>query len=230
MTDSWIHQPAAAFDLETTGTDVFSDFVVTGCLASIDSSNVHCRRWIADPGIEIPAEATEVHGISTDYARKHGKPHAEVVDDIVTQLDACFGEGRYIATYNGCFDLSLIATHATGFAVRGLVIDCRVIDKQFDKWRKGRRKLVDVCAHYGVRLDDAHDAEGDAIAAARLAWKLPRVYPELARYTAAELMDAQAHWYREQAYSFIDYLRRQGKPFTDVQTTWPLYSPKAEAA
>ncbi|MFE2999781.1 hypothetical protein ACFXG4_32870 [Nocardia sp. NPDC059246] len=56
------------------------------------------------------------------------------------------------------------------------------------------------------------------------------LHPDLARYTAAELMAAQARWYREQAYSFIDCLRRHDRPFTDVQTTWPLYSPKAEAA
>ncbi|MGX1809685.1 hypothetical protein ACWIGI_28525 [Nocardia sp. NPDC055321] len=56
------------------------------------------------------------------------------------------------------------------------------------------------------------------------------MYPAIAGLTADQLMDSQASWYRERAYSFIDYLRRKGEPFSDVSTTWPIYSPKAEAA
>ncbi len=222
--------PAACFDLETSGTDIFSDRVVSACIGRIDAGDVQCKRYLADPGIPIPAEATAVHGISTEYAKKYGRPHGDVVREIVDELYACWTEGRYIATYNGSFDCSLIATYAPDFEVRGLVVDGRVLDQKYDQFRKGRRKLVDVCMHYGVRLDNAHDAEGDAIAAGRLAWKLPRVYPQLAEYTADELMAKQAEWYRERQLSFIKYLESQGKPYSDVSLEWPVRTQRAQAA
>jgi DNA polymerase-3 subunit epsilon len=227
---SWTDMPTAAFDLETSGTDVLNDRIVTGCLARIDSGDVHCRRWIADPGIPIPAEATAIHGISTEYAQKYGMPHQAAVHEIVNELYAAWSEGRYIAVYNGAFDFSMIATYAPDFEIRGPIFDARVIDRQFDRFRKGSRKLSAVCIHYGVRLDDAHDAEGDALAAARLAWKMPRLYPAIAQLTPDELMTKQAHWYREDAYRYIDWCRRNDRPFDDVPTEWPIRRRLEEAA
>lgn len=219
---SWTDQPLAAFDLETSGVDIFSDRIVTACVVRIDGGEVQPRNWIADPGIPIPAEATAVHGISTEYAQKHGRPHSDVVSEVVAELYACWNEGRGIAVFNGCFDFSMLATHVPDFDARGLIVDAHVLDKQVDRYRKGSRKLSAVMIQYGMRLDDAHDAEADALAAARLAWKLPRVYPALAALTTSELMQSQAAWYREQAESFRDYLRRQGKPHDDVSTDWPI--------
>jgi DNA polymerase-3 subunit epsilon len=223
--------PLACVDTETTGTDVFNDRIVTAFVGRIDGPDVRRRHWVAQPGIPIPAEATAVHGIDDGYVRKHGRPHKGVVTEIVNELYACWSEGRAVAVFNGAFDFSLIATHAPDFEIRGPVFDAFVVDKQFDRFRKGSRKLSAVMINYGMRLDDAHDAEADAVAAARLAWKLPRIYPELATYTAAELMDLQQVWYREQAESFIDYLQRQGKPFDDVRTEWPIQTrTEAQAA
>ncbi|WP_306365403.1 exonuclease domain-containing protein [Nocardia sp. CC227C] len=227
---SWTERPLACADLETTGIVIGTDRVVTAYNGRINGADVTPRRWLADPGIDIPAAATEVHGITTEYARKHGRPHTDVIAEVVDDLYQIWDAGHVIAVFNGGFDFSMLASHHPGFEIRGPIFDAYVVDKHFDKWRKGRRKLVDVGAHYGVRPETAHDAEGDALVAARLAWKMPRVYPELARYTPDELMTAQTDWYREQAYSFIDYLRRHNKPFTDVQTSWPLYTPKVHAA
>ncbi|WP_068059160.1 exonuclease domain-containing protein [Nocardia xishanensis] len=214
--------PLAAFDLETTGISVESDRIVTASIVRIDGGDVRARNWIAHPGIPIPPASTEVHGITDEYVEKHGRPHADVVSEVVSELYACWAEGRCVAVYNGSFDLSLLATHAPDFEVRGLVVDGFVLDKHYDKYRKGSRKLSAVCIHYGIRLDDAHDAQADATAAARLAWKLPRVFPELAAYTASDLMRAQESWYREQAHSLIDYLRRNDRPFEDVRADWPI--------
>jgi DNA polymerase-3 subunit epsilon len=223
--------PAAAFDLETSGTDVFSDRVVTGCIVRVDGAQVTTRNWLADPEVEIPTEATEVHGISTEYAREHGRPHAQVVAEIVNELYACWNEGRQVAIFNAAFDISLLATHFPAFEVRGLIVDPYVIDRELDPFRKGKRTLGAVCEHYGVRLDGAHSADGDALAAARLAWKLPRVYPILELADAASLMESQANWHRERQFGFIDYLRRNNRPYDDVSVTWPMRSSRrAQAA
>lgn len=214
--------PLAAVDLETTGVSTESDQVVTASVVRVDGGDVRARNWIARPTIPIPPASTEVHGITESYVQKYGRPHADVVAEVVAELYACWAEGRVIAVFNGSFDLSMLATHAPDFEVRGPIFDGFVVDKHFDRYRRGSRKLSAVCIHYGIRLDDAHDAQADATAAARLAWRLPRVYPALAEMTASELMAAQTHWYREQAHSLIDYLRRNDRPHDDVRTEWPI--------
>ncbi|MFE3052257.1 exonuclease domain-containing protein [Nocardia sp. NPDC059239] len=227
---SWTKLPLACADLETTGVEIGTDRIVTAFIGRIDGADIARRHWVANPGIPISAEATEIHGYTDEYVQKHGHPHAEVVAEVVADLYRVWDEGRIVAVFNGAFDFSMLASHHRGFEIRGPIVDSYVLDREFDKYRKGSRKLSAVAIHYRVSLDNAHDAEGDAVAAARLAWRLPRIYPALAEMTADELMAAQAHWYRERAYSFIDWLRRKGESFTDVPTEWPIYSTKAEAA
>ncbi|MFE7744474.1 exonuclease domain-containing protein [Nocardia sp. NPDC057455] len=230
---SWTELPLAAFDLETTSADPFTARIVSACVLRVDGGDVRARNYIANPGVPIPEEATKIHGFTDEYVQKHGRPHDEVVAEVANELAACWRVQRCVAVYNGSFDFSVLAAHAPEFAVTGAVLDGFVIDKQYDRYRKGsgQRKLSAVCIHYGMRLDDAHDAEADALAAARLAWKLPHVYPHLATLTASELMTKQAEWYREDAYRFIDYLRRNDRPFADVRTDWPIQrAEKAQAA
>ncbi|MEV6219827.1 exonuclease domain-containing protein [Nocardia sp. NPDC051833] len=226
---SWTEMPLAAFDLETTSPDPRTARIVTACVLRIDGGDVTRRHWVANPGIPIPPAATEIHGYGDEYVQKHGRPHDEVVAEVVAELQAVWREGRALAIYNGSFDLTLIATQDPTFQVAGLVVDPFVLDKQVDRFRKGSRKLSAVMIHYGMRLDDAHDAEADALAAARLAWKLPRVHPYLADYTADQLMERQTHWYREEAHRFRDYLRRNDRDHSDVRTEWPIDSAATES-
>ena len=79
---------------------------------------------------------------------------------------------------------------------------------------KGSRKLADVVKHYGVSIGDAHNADADALAAARLAWKMPRVYPELAKLTIPALMELQKRAYREQRESFRSTRAERARPST----------------
>ncbi|MBF6326468.1 3'-5' exonuclease [Nocardia cyriacigeorgica] len=220
----------SAFDTETTSPDPHSARLVSACVININGTTLDTRTWLADPGIDIPQEATDVHGITTEYAREHGRPHDEVVGQVVAALYAAWADGRAVVAFNAAFDLTVLANHCPGFEVRGLVVDPFVIDREFDRFRPGKRRLADVCAHYGVRLDGAHSADGDALAAARLAWKLPRVHPTLTLASADSLMQSQTDWYRERQYSYIDYLRRNNRRFDDVNIMWPLQSKKAQAA
>jgi DNA polymerase-3 subunit epsilon len=102
------------------------------------------------------------------------------------------------------------------------VIDPLVIDRRFDRYRRGSRKLDAMCAHYGVALDGAHDAGHDAVAAARLAWKQARTYPELAGMGLDELTAAQAGWYAEWATEFRRYLLDRGRTDDLPDEAWPV--------
>lgn len=101
------------------------------------------------------------------------------------------------------------------------VIDPYVIDKQVDKYRKGSRKLTALCEHYKVRLDGAHDAAADAIAAARVAWRLGSVFPKLAAMDVEALHHAQIEWAAAQAASLQEYFRKKD-PAAVVEGAWPL--------
>jgi len=231
-----------AFDTETSGTDPESDRLVTACLAWVDGSGQEApevREWLAWPETDIPQAATDVHGITTAHAREHGLPSAQVVGEVADSLVESAARGVTIVAFNASFDLTLTdrETRRHGLdplgpgleAAKALVVDPYVLDKALDPYRKGKRTLADVAAHYKVRQEGAHTASGDAIAAARIAWKIAVVHPHVAQMSATELHAFQVRARLKQAESFRDYLRRQGRD-EPVDGSWPLRPWDLEAA
>ena len=212
-----------AFDLETTSANPKQARIVTSALVRIDGRDVQKIEHLADPGIEIPQEATNVHGITTEKARAEGRPHEEVLKDTVEAIKAAWEDGLTLIVYNAAFDLTVLRSLTGDFTVTGPVYDPYVIDRVSDKWRKGKRTLGAVCEHYGVELGNAHEATADALAAARVAWKQVRQhYPNLAQMEESELMEFQAvKWYEDRV-AFKKYLEGKGRDASDVSTAWPL--------
>ena len=212
-----------AFDLETTSANPKEARIVTSALVRIDGRDVQKVEHLADPGIEIPQEATNVHGITTEKARAEGRPHEEVLKDTVEAIKAAWEDGLTLIVYNAAFDLTVLRSLTGDFTVTGPVYDPYVIDRVSDKWRKGKRTLGAVCEHYGVELSNAHEATADALAAARVAWKQVRQhYPNLAQMEENELMEFQAvKWYEDRV-AFKKYLEGKGRDASDVSTAWPL--------
>lgn len=235
--DSWMAMPLACFDLETTGPNPHTDRIVTACVATIDGRNVEVSNWLLNPGIDIPQGATDVHGITSEEAYTHGDDYEPGVLSIWAALQLAWADGRIVAIFNAAFDITMMLSemerlgHQVMPAEIGPIVDPFVIDRHWDKRRKGKRKLENVCAHYNVKLGDAHQADADALAAARLAWKLPRRYRKLADFTAEQLQAEQAMWHRARQLDFIEYLKREGKAADDVSITWPIQSTnRTEAA
>ena len=214
-----------AFDLETTSANPKEARIVTSALVRIDGRDVQKVEHLANPGIEIPQEATNVHGITTEKARAEGRPHEEVLKDTVEAIKAAWEDGLTLIVYNAAFDLTVLRSLTGDFTVTGPVYDPYVIDRVSDKWRKGKRTLGAVCEHYGVELGNAHEATADALAAARVAWKQVRQhYPNLAQMEENELMEFQAvKWYEDRV-AFKKYLEGKGRDASDVSTAWPLIS------
>ena len=214
-----------AFDLETTSANPKQARIVTSALVRIDGRDVQKIEHLADPGIEIPQEATNVHGITTEQARAEGRPHEEVLKDTVEAIKTAWEDGLTLIVYNAAFDLTVLRSLTGDFTVTGPVYDPYVIDRVSDKWRKGKRTLGAVCEHYGVELGNAHEATADALAAARVAWKQVRQhYPNQAQMEENELMEFQAvKWYEDRV-AFKKYLEGKGRDASDVSTAWPLIS------
>lgn len=222
----------ATFDLETTGVDVETSRIVSACIAIVDDSGSVISRWdwLADPGIEIPEGASAIHGISTERARAEGRQAAIVVAEIAQTLKVTCALGIPLVVYNAPYDLSLLDRECRRYCIDGLVepyvvIDPLVIDKEVDRYRRGKRTLEVTSGLYGVALDDAHDAGSDAIAAARVAQALLVKFTEELSIPFSELHNRQRQWYADQAASFQDYMRSSKGDHSFVANgEWPVRS------
>jgi DNA polymerase-3 subunit epsilon len=218
----------AVFDLETTGIDVETSRIVTATVAVLDAHGEVQERtdWLLNPGVEIPAEATAVHGITTEHAARYGSPAIDGIAEIVGILRAHLGRGLPLVAYNAPYDITLLNREAMRHGIPPLsgpspVIDPLVIDKAVDRYRRGKRTLAVTSAFYGITLDDAHDSGADAIAAGRVAQAIARVHRTLLPPTASELHDLQVGWCRQQAESFQEYMRRERDPQFTAASGWP---------
>ncbi len=215
---SWVNGPLAAFDVESGGIDTTNDRIVAACVVQIRPGRpVEAWDWLVAVDVDIDPAATKVHGFTTEHARAHGKPAVEVIGELVDVIQGCWSAGMPICGFNCGFDFSILDSESRRWLgrpleVNGPIIDGLVIDKGVDRYRKGKRTLEATCAHYGVRLDGAHNATEDALAAARVAWKIARQYREVGDTPLDELQDRQRAWFAEQQTSFADYLRRKVAP------------------
>lgn len=236
---AWHRELLIGFDLETTGTDPYEARIVTGAVIEVRDGHVLGRReWLADPGVEIPADAVAVHGISSERASAEGRPADLVVDAMADVLVAYWKSGVPVVAYNAAFDLTLLSAELRRHGLPSLrdrlggtdpapVIDPYTIDRWADRYRRGKRNLEAVCAEYGVELKSAHDAASDALAAARLAGVIAVRHPKVAALGPAELHRRQIEWYAQWAADFQDFLRRKGEADAIVDGRWPLREEKS---
>ena len=217
-----------SFDLETTSANPLEARIVTSALVRINGRDVTKEEMLADPGVEIPAEAAAVHGITTEYAREHGRPHDEVLAETVAKIRTAWEEGVSLVVYNAAYDLTVLGNLFEDFTVDGTVFDPYVIDKAMDPYRKGKRTLGAVCENYNITLDNAHEATADALASARVAWVLNKKFADrIAGVSGEELMEQQAVWYYEQQERLRKYFEGQGRDVSDISTSWPMRSAEA---
>ncbi|MEV6838199.1 3'-5' exonuclease [Streptomyces sp. NPDC051133] len=233
----WHRELLIGFDLETTGTDPREARIVTGAVIEVRAGEpMGHREWLADPGVEIPADAVAVHGISTERAAAEGRPADRVADAIADVLVGYWKTGVPVVAYNAAFDLSLLSAELRRHGLPSLsdrlgglapapVVDPYTIDRWVDRYRRGKRNLEAVCAEYGIVLDAAHNASADALAAARLASAIAERHPKIAALGPAELHRCQIRWYADWAADFQSFLRRKGEADAVVDGTWPLREP-----
>ncbi|MGW2819156.1 exonuclease domain-containing protein [Streptomyces sp. NPDC001415] len=230
----WYEGPLAAFDTETTGVDVEGDRIVSAALVIQDGPDARPRptRWLVNPGIPVPAGATAVHGLTDEHLQLNGRWPAPVMEEIARSLAEQCAAGRPLVIMNAPFDLTLLDRELKRHRAASLsqylgqnplrVLDPRVLDKHLDRYRKGRRTLTDLCEHYGVTLEGAHDAAADALAALEVVRAVGRRFASrLERLTPTELHTLQATWHAAQARGLQAWFTRQGTPEL-VDTAWPL--------
>lgn len=253
----WTDGPLLALDMETTSVDIEEARIVTASLVLADPAkrDYTVTSWLSDPGCDIPAEATAVHGVTTERAREEGRPQAECVWELIHAI-CKRPSGTPIVAFVARFDLSVLDRAAQRHGLGSLteyedwrVIDPSVLDRHLDKFRPGSRKLDALCKHYGATLDGAHDAASDALAAARLAWVIGKrgqvvrrawnpsmeaerialiEHWESVRGDLGRLHEAQKIWARDQAVSLAQHFEAKGEP-KPVAVEWPIVPLKVAA-
>lgn len=231
---SWLDETMVGFDTETTGVSTADDRIVTAAIITRTGATIAPTTWLIDPGVEIPASATAVHGITTAHARERGRPAGEALEEIAAMLAEALSAGRPVVAYNAQFDLTLLENELSRHGLPSLasrvsggvrpVIDPLVIDRKLDQYRKGKRKLIDLCAVYAVRVvaDDLHAADADVIATLELVHALAAAYPTLSQTPLDSLHDFQASAFHDWAVRFGAYLRSKGVTDDLPDPRWPL--------
>ena len=164
--------PLVAIDTETTGRDASHDRIVEiACVHFRNGAVVSAKHWLVNPGIPIPKEAFDVHGISDDDVRD--KPSFA---DVAAEIVAAF-EGAVPVAYNAEFDRAFVLAELerAGIGERRAPACRRGVDwidpltwaRELQKYEKGK-SLGDVCGRLGIAIDRAHRATDDAEAAVRV--------------------------------------------------------------
>lgn len=232
METPWTSGPLVGFDTETTGVDVTSDRIVTAAVVRRVGGVDTARTWLLDPGVEIPAAATAIHGITTAHARAHGRPPATALGQIADLLAAALLRGEPVVAFNASFDLSLLDAELVrhglptlpdriGHPVR-TVVDPLVLDRHVDRYRRGKRTLTDLCDRYGVIPEALHSADTDVAATLDVLQAIVRCYPELTAFGLEELHDRQVLAHRAWAEHYNSWRAESGLPGPGAELAWPV--------
>jgi len=237
---SWIDDPMLGFDTETTGVSTANDRIVTAAVIRRHGVEVQVREWLIDPGVEIPARATEVHGITTEKAQSEGARPADALEEIATALADALGAGIPVVGFNIQYDLTILETELARHGLRTLanrlpmgirpIIDPLVLDRHLDKYRKGKRKLIDMCGTYRVQVvaDDLHAADADVLATLDLVPAIAERYPSLGGVALQDLHDQQEHAHGVWANRFRAWLISKGTTDDLPSPEWPVATGAAE--
>lgn len=167
----------ATFDLESTGVDTDNDRIITAFVRVRDGDTIlYENSWIINPGVEVPKEASDVHGMTTEWVRENGRTDvATAIEEIVHELSEYGHYGFVICGYNHAFDLAMLEAEAKRYnpGVQNLrikdwvptyrFIDPAIFSRVFDKYVKGGHQLITVAKRNGIEVEEdrLHAADYD---------------------------------------------------------------------
>jgi len=209
----WWHAPGfIAFDTETTGTDPGTDRIVTAAIVRYANGQpVEEREWLLKIDVPIPQASTDVHGITDERSQSEGIDQLQALTEIHQYLSS---SNLPIVAFNATFDIAMLnanlARHGLTPIVDAPIICPYVLDKQFNKYVKGRnqRRLLPTIQRYGLDLDEGswHGATADAAITGRLFLAQLGNYDALRAYTPRDLSADIDTWRDQQDAEFQAWL------------------------
>jgi DNA polymerase-3 subunit epsilon len=171
-----LKRPLVVFDIETTGTNVVKDRIVSlSALKVQPDGSREQRTWVVNPGVNISDEVAAIHGITNEMVadKPTFKEVARQVVDFIKDSD--------LAGYNSNkFDIPVLAEELMRAEVEFDMKKRLAIDVQNIFHRMEQRTLSAAYKFYcNKELENAHSADADTLATFEvLLGQLDR-YPDL---------------------------------------------------
>ncbi|MCL2213478.1 MAG: PolC-type DNA polymerase III, partial [Oscillospiraceae bacterium] len=177
------------FDIETTGLSPTNNRITEiGGVIVQGGEVVGTFSTFADPGCPIPANITEITGITDDMVA--GAPSQG--DAVRAFLD--FAGGRTLVAHNANFDMGFIRHVCTTNAIplENSYVDTVAISRYINPDLR-RHRLDVLCEHYGVKNAGHHRAVNDCEALAEIFAKMTAKLAEEGVQNIAQLNEAMAN-------------------------------------
>lgn len=152
------------FDLETTGLDTSKCKIVQlGSYKIVDGKMVEYFNTLVNPGCHIPEESTKIHGIKDEDVLSAPYIHEVIPDFFKFTRDATL-VGHNLFGY----DLPILTRDAkeNGYVFDNHALDTLIITKS--QYSLPAYSLEKLAKHFNLGLENAHSADFDALATAKL--------------------------------------------------------------
>jgi DNA polymerase-3 subunit epsilon len=178
------------FDIESTGTDVAMDRIITLAIKRIDppdlfhaEEQVTKKTWMVNPKRAIPPDSTRIHGI-TDAMVKDCPYFEDVAEEVKALLS-----GADFCGYNLLkFDVPLLWEEFYRCNIELDLADVKIVDASEIFRKKVPRNLEAAVERFcGREHIGAHDAMGDVEETWNVLNGQRATYPDLAKMTLGEL-------------------------------------------
>jgi ATP-dependent DNA helicase DinG len=213
--DYWWKHHIALFDTETTGLPHEGNARVVEVGVARFEEMKCVDRWgsLINPGIPIPKEVSDIHGIS-DADVANAPTFLEALPHLLNVM-----HGAWPAAYNANFDRTMWSIeidrlpidpipHAM-FDVHMRWLDPLTWVRKIDGIWAGN-KLTEACARRKLSIVNAHRAEDDAEASGRLLYALGKDMP---RVTMTELLRRQQYLWERQDEERRRWYQKKGIPY-----------------
>ncbi|CAM1349087.1 exonuclease domain-containing protein [Tenacibaculum crassostreae] len=194
-------KPIVFFDLETTGINIAKDRVVEiSILKVFPNGNKESKTWLVNPEVEIPKEASDIHGITNEkvVTEPTFKELASQINEMIADADlAGFNSNR--------FDIPLLAEELLRAGIDFDMNNRKAVDVQTIFHKKEQRTLSAGYKFYcGKDLEGAHSAEADTNATYEILLAQVDKYDDLEN-TVEALSEFSTHGKRADFAGFVLY-------------------------
>jgi DNA polymerase-3 subunit epsilon len=224
-----LNRPLVFFDLETTGTNVASDRIIEiGLLKLFPEGSTERKRYLLNPTIFIPAEASNIHGITNEMVKD-----APTFKEIAPALEQWMRNCDFAGYNSNRFDVPLLVEE---YLRAEVPFDCenrKFIDVQKIFHQMEPRTLSAAYKFYcDAELTHAHSAEADTEATYQVLLAQLERYPGLENNISfldkfagiGNVVDfAGRIIYNDKGIELINFGKHKGKPVAEVLKAEPSY-------
>ncbi|QJA08040.1 3'-5' exonuclease [Romboutsia sp. CE17] len=153
-------------DLETTGLDPYKgcEIIEIGVTEIVNNEIIRNYSRFVKPKKEIPTFITEITNISNEMVA-----HEDYIEEVLPRFRKYIGD-RTIIAHNAKFDLKFLNFYLKELnlePIKNHICTLELLKK--NKSYKGKnKKLETACAYYNIENKNAHRADSDTLATAKL--------------------------------------------------------------